>query len=447
MTALARTKAALESAARLNPQLNCFTGVFEESALAEAAAIDARVARGEYAGPLAGVPFAAKNLFDVTGVATLAGSAIRRNAAPASRDAAAVAALRRAGAILIGTLNMDEFAYGFTTENSHYGPTHNPRDLKRVAGGSSGGSAAAVAAGIVPIALGSDTNGSIRVPAAFCGIYGLKPTYGRVSRRGAFLFASSLDHVGPLARTVEDLALAYDAMQGPDPEDPVCAERPADVAAAALRDPIGDIRIATAGGYFREQGEPEAFEAVDRVAQALGASRTVEIPEAARARAAAWVITASEGGQHHLADLRTRAAEYDPNTRSRFVAGALVPAAWVSFAQRFRSWYRERVREVFRNVDVILAPATPCPAIEIGQKTIVLAGREMPARANIGVFTQPISFIGLPVVTVPVHRPGAMPMGVQLIGAPFSEAMLLRVAWHLQQRGFESAPVPAIMAA
>jgi AtzE family amidohydrolase len=445
MTAVKKTQAALDSIERFNPALNCFTAVFAESARAEAAAVDARMARGEDLGPLAGVPFAAKNLFDVAGVTTLAGSAIRRDAPPALQDAAAVAAMRRAGAVLVGTLNMDEFAYGFVTENGHYGPTHNPHDLRRVAGGSSGGSAAAVAAGIVPIALGSDTNGSIRVPAAFCGIYGLKPTYGRVSRRGAFLFASSLDHVGPLARAVEDLTAAYDAMQGPDGLDPVCSPLAAAPAAPGLREPLAGLRIAVAGGHFREQGEPEAFEAVDRVAEALGAARSVEIPEAARARAAAWIITASEGGQHHLADLRVRAAEYDPNTRSRFVAGALAPAAWVSFAQRFRTWYRDRVNEIFRDVDVILAPATPCPAIEIGQKTIVLAGKEMPARANIGVFTQPISFIGLPVVTVPVCTPGKMPMGVQLIGAPFSEAVLLRVAWHLQQRGFESAP--AAMAA
>jgi AtzE family amidohydrolase len=442
LSALETVRDTLDRIQRLNPALNCFTAMFEESALADAAEIDARIARGERMGPLAGVPFAAKNLFDVAGVATLAGSVIRRDAPVASRDAAAVEAMRRAGAVLVGTLNMDEFAYGFTTENSHYGPTHNPHDLKRVAGGSSGGSAAAVAAGIVPISLGSDTNGSIRVPAAFCGIYGLKPTYGRVSRRGAFLFASSLDHVGPLARTVEDLAAAYDAMQGPDARDPVCSERPVELAVPFLSEPIADLRIAVAGGYFREQGEPEAFDAVDRVARSLGVSREVEIPEAARARAAAWVITASEGGNHHLADLRTRSASYDPNTRSRFVAGALVPTAWVSFAQRFRSWYRERVAEVFRDVDVILAPATPCPAIEIGQKTIVLAGKEMPARAHIGVFTQPISFIGLPVVDVPVCLPGQMPMGVQLIGAPFSEAKLLRVAMTLQSLGYVSAPIP-----
>jgi AtzE family amidohydrolase len=442
LSALETVRDTLDRIQRLNPALNCFTAMFEESALADAAEIDARIARGERMGPLAGVPFAAKNLFDVAGVATLAGSVIRRDAPVASRDAAAVAAMRRAGAVLVGTLNMDEFAYGFTTENSHYGPTHNPHDLKRVAGGSSGGSAAAVAAGIVPIALGSDTNGSIRVPAAFCGIYGLKPTYGRVSRRGAFLFASSLDHVGPLARTVEELAAAYDAMQGPDAGDPVCSERPVELASPFLSEPITDLRMGVAGGYFREQGEPVAFDAVDRVARSLGVSREVEIPEAARARAAAWVITASEGGNHHLADLRTRSASYDPNTRSRFVAGALVPAAWVSFAQRFRSWYRERVADVFRDVDLILAPATPCPAIEIGQKTIVLAGKDMPARAHIGVFTQPISFIGLPVVNVPVCLPGQMPMGVQLIGAPFSEAKLLRVAMTLQSLGYVSAPIP-----
>ena len=434
-------QAALDRIRQLDPRLNCFTAVLAERAIADAEELDRKIVRGENPGPLAGVPFAVKNLYDVRGIPTLAGSVIRRTSAPAAHDASIVTALHNSGAVLVGALNMDEFAYGFTGENSHYGPTHNPHDLTRVAGGSSCGSAAAVAAGIVPLALGSDTNGSIRVPASFCGIFGLKPTYGRLSRRGAFLFAGSLDTVGPFARSVEDLALAYDAMQGFDPADPVCPERPVEPSLPRLRDGIGGLRIATAGGYFADPGAAQANEAVSIVAAALHASRTVEIPEAARARAAAYLITASEGGNHHLSDLRTRADEYDPNTRTRLIAGALMPAAFVSFAQRFRAWYRQQLRAIFEDLDIILAPATPCPAIRLGQSTITLNGEEVPARPNLGVFTQPISFVGLPVVTVPVQLPGQLPIGVQLIGPPFSEAMLLRAAHFLESAGIVSAPV------
>ncbi len=437
-------QAALSRVEELNPRLNCFTAVLAEQAIASAEEDDLKIARGEDAGPLAGVPFAVKNLYDIRGLPTLAGSIIRKTAPAATEDAAIVAALRDSGAVLVGALNMDEFAYGFTGENSHYGPTRNPHDLARVAGGSSCGSAAAVAAGIVPLALGTDTNGSIRVPASFCGIFGLKPTYGRLSRRGTFLFAGSLDTVGPFARSVEDLALAYDAMQGFDPADPVCAAREPEHSAPQLHRGIDNLRVAIAGGYFADPGSTQANKAVLTVATALGASRTIEIPEAARARAAAYLITASEGGNHHLADLRSRADEYDPNTRTRLMAGALMPAAWVSYAQRFRSWYRQQLRSIFENVDVILAPATPCAAIRIGQSTITLNGEEVPARANLGVFTQPISFVGLPVVTVPVHLPGCLPIGIQLIGAPYSEAMLLRVAKVLESVGVVAARISGI---
>jgi AtzE family amidohydrolase len=443
ISAVTVTKEALDRVERFNGTLNCFTTVLSERALEEARQVDAAVARGENPGVFAGVPYAVKNLLDVRGLPTIAGSIIRADAPPARDDAASVTALKNAGAVLLGTLNMDEFAYGFTTENSHYGPTRNPHDLQRVAGGSSGGSAAAVAAGMVPLTLGSDTNGSIRVPAAFCGIFGLKPTYGRISRRGAFLFVDSLDHIGPFARTVADLAAAFDILNGPDPLDPVSSRLPKESCASDPDKGIGGLRIGTAGGYFQKQGQPGAFEAVSRVANALGVDRVVELPESARARAAAYVITASEGGNHHLRDLRTQAERFDPLTRSRFLAGTLIPAAWVSFAQRFRSWYREQVRQVFEEVDVILAPATPCPATLIGQDTFVLDGKEMPSRPNIGIFTQPISFIGLPVVSVPVHFAGGMPMGVQLIGAPFQEAKLLRVARELERRGMVSAPVAA----
>jgi AtzE family amidohydrolase len=441
ITAAAVTEAAIARIGKTDNSFNCFTAVLAERALAEAAEVDRKISQGEDPGPLAGVPFAVKNLFDIKGIPTLAGSVIRTGASCPARDAASVVSLNAAGAVLVGALNMDEFAYGFTTENSHYGNTLNPHDPACVAGGSSGGSAAAVAAGMVPLTVGSDTNGSIRVPSSFCGIFGLKPTYGRLSRRGAFLFAGSLDHVGPFARSPEDLAAAYDAMQGPDPEDPVCTQRPIEPCLNELKHGIGGLRIAVAGGHFAVADAVQANQAVAAVARSLGTDRVIELPEAARARAAAYIITASEGGNHHLNDLRIQADKFDPNTRSRFLAGTLVPAAWVNFAQRFRSWYREQMRDVFAQVDVVLAPATPCAAIRVGQGTIRLGGQDVPSRANIGVFTQPISFVGLPVVAVPVHFPGQLPIAVQLIGAPYQEAKLLRVAWELWNAGVVSAPV------
>jgi aspartyl-tRNA(Asn)/glutamyl-tRNA(Gln) amidotransferase subunit A len=435
------TAAALARIAQRDRALNCFTRVRADEALAEAARVDARVAAGDDPGPLAGVPFAVKNLFDVAGVTTLAGSKIFAERPPATRDATAVAALRRAGGVLLGTLNMDEYAFGFTTENAHHGPTRNPHDLSRVPGGSSGGSAAAVAAGLVPITLGSDTNGSIRVPAAFCGIFGLKPTYGRVSRAGAALFAGSFDHVGPFARSVADLAAVYDVIHGPDGADPVCSDAPAVPCAPHVGREIEGLRIAMAGGHFARNAMDEPLAAVARVAKALRVTRSVELPEPHRARAAAMIITACEGANLHLADLKTRAKDFDPLTRDRFLAGALVPASLYAQAQRFRAWYRARVAEIFREVDVILAPTTPWVAPLIGAPRLAtVAGVEVVARAHSGVFTQPLSFIGLPVISVPLTAPGTLPLGVQLVAAPFREAVLFRVAARLEADGIAAAP-------
>ena len=435
------TSAALETIRRRDNSLNCFTMVLEDEAIAQADAIDGRIAAGDDPGPLAGVPFAVKNLFDISGQTTIAGSKIHAEKPAADRDAAVVERLKGAGAVLLGALNMDEYAYGFTTENTHYGPTRNPHDLDRVAGGSSGGAAAAVAAGMVPLTVGSDTNGSIRVPAAFCGVYGLKATYGRISRSGAVLFAESFDHVGPFARSVRDIALAFDILHGPDPRDPVASTRPTEAVSSQLELGTSGLRIAVADGYFSSMGTPEAFEAVLKVARALDVQQTINIPDVEKARAAAYIITACEGGNLHLPDLRTRPRDFDPVVVERFLAGALLPASWYSHAQRFRRVFRDRVRELFREIDVILAPATPCSAIRIGQPTIMLDGKEVPSRPNLGIFTQPISFIGLPVMCVPVHEPGSLPLGVQVIGAPYREASVLRVARQLEQMGVSCAPV------
>jgi AtzE family amidohydrolase len=282
---------------------------------------------------LAGVPFAVKDLFDIAGVSTKAGSKVHAARPPATRDAMAIRRLRAAGAVLVGALNMEEYAYGFYTDNPHHGRTLNPRDLTRTAGGSSGGSAAAVAAGLVPFALGSDTNGSIRVPSSICGIFGLKPTYGRLSRAGSLLFVSSLDHVGPMGRGVGDLAAIYDVMQGPDPEDAVCAQRPPEAVSALLSKACDGLRIAVAGGYFAEMLSPACRAAVDVAAKQLNATDTVEIPGSDAARAAAYVITSVEAARERHAELRDRIDEFDPNTRYRFLAGAFLPADWYVKAQ------------------------------------------------------------------------------------------------------------------
>jgi len=441
ISALAVTEAALVRIAKHNPVLNAFTDVTADRARAKARAVDAAVAAGKNAGPLAGVPFAVKNLFDVQGLSTRAGSKINRDLEPAKRDATLIERMEAAGAVLVGALNMGEYAYDFTGENVHDGPSRNPYDVTRMTGGSSGGSGGAVGGGLVPLALGSDTNGSIRVPSSFCGIFGLKPTYGRLSRARSFPFVFSLDHLGPFARNVGDLALVYDAMQGPDPDDAACTTRPAEPVSALLAQDVGALRVAVAGGYFQNNVFPEASEAVARVAKALGATRTIEVPEAGRARAAAYVITTTEGASLHLDRLRKRPNDFDPAVRDRLLAGAMIPAPLVDRAQKFRRWYRARMLEIFASVDVIIAPATPCVAPKIGQATFVLDGVELPVRANIGIHSQPISFIGLPVVAVPVPLE-PMPIGVQIIAAPWREDIALRVAFALERAGVVSAPSP-----
>jgi 1-carboxybiuret hydrolase len=442
VTALAVTEDALTRINARDPVLNSFTDVTAARALERARAVDAARDAGKPLGPLAGVPFAVKNLFDVTGLPTRAGSKINRELASSERDSPLIERLEAVGAVLVGALNMGEYAYDFTGENVHDGAARNPHDMTRMTGGSSSGSGGAVAGGLVPLALGSDTNGSIRVPSSFCGIFGLKPTYGRLSRARTFPFVGAFDHLGPFARTVRDLALAYDVMQGPDPDDPVCTERPIEPVTEVLARGTQGLRVAVAGGYFRQGASPEALLAVEQVAAALGAKKMVELPEAQRARAAAYVITTTEAANLHLQRLRTRPQDFDPAVRDRLISGAMVPAPLVQQAQRFRRWYREQVLKLFEGLDAIIAPSTPCTAPAIGQQTFVLDGQEVPLRPNIGIYTQPISFIGLPVAAVPVPLQ-PLPIGVQIIAAPWREDIALRIAYALEQAGVVAAPRPA----
>lgn len=443
VSARAVTEAALARINDVDPLLNAFTDVTAMRALAEADALDAVRAAGAILGPLAGVPFAVKNLFDLEGLPTRAGSKINRERPPAPRDATLVERLSAAGAVCFGGLNMGEYAYDFTGENAHDGNSRNPHDLGHMSGGSSGGSGSAVGGKLVPLSLGSDTNGSIRVPSSFCGIFGLKPTYGRLSRARSFPFVASFDHLGPFARHVGDLAACYDALLGPDTDDPSLADRPFAPTLPGLDAP-GGLKVAVLGGWFAKAGTPQAYAAVARAAKALGATATVELPEVERARAAAFVISMAEGAALHAGRLRARPADFDPAVRERLLAGSVLPGTWIAKAQIFRRWFHERALALFADWDVLIAPATPVPAPRSGQATFVLDGREMLVRPNIGIYTQPISFIGLPVVAAPIPTGERLPIAVQLIAAPWREDVALRAARVLEKAGIAVAPEPAV---
>lgn len=432
----------LEAIARVNPQINAWTAVTEARMLAEAANIDTLRREKRPLPPLAGVPYAVKNLFDVAGHTTLAGAELFSQRPAAATDSFAVRQLRSAGGLLTGMVNMDAYAYGFTTENSHYGATRNPHDTTRIAGGSSGGSAAAVAAGLVTFSLGSDTNGSIRVPASLCGIFGLKPTFGRLSRSGSQPFVASLDHLGPFARRVRDLATVYDVMQGTDIEDRFQADKPVTQTESLLPRGQQGLRCAVLGGYFQQWCNDDAKTAVRQAAQALEAVAEVEFPQAELARSAAFIISAAEGGNQYLPLLRSQPNRFEPLSRERLLAGAMLPSAWYVQAQRFRTHFQQQVLPLFERWDILIAPATPCSATPIGQETMQINGTDLPIRASMGMLTQPVSFLGLPVVTVPLKTDSGLPIGLQLIAPPWREDLALRAAYALEQRGVARCVLP-----
>lgn len=402
--------------------LQAMTRLLEDRARAEAARVDAMVAQGQDPGPLAGVPYGVKDLFDVAGLPTTAGSALYADAPPAARNAEAIVRLRDAGAVLVATLNMDEFAYGFATINATYGTTRNPHDPSRLSGGSSGGSAAIVAAGLLAFSLGSDTNGSVRVPASLTGIYGLKPTHADLPLDGVFPFAESFDDIGPFTRSVADMRLVWEVLGG-EP--------------AASR---GDgLRVARLGGRFRENADPDQLAVIDAIAPD---APLIELPEIARARSAAFLITACEGGALHREALARQAMAFDPATRDRLIAGALLPRELYEEAQAFRTGYRARIEALVADFEVLLAPATPCTAPLVDDPRILIDGKLVPARADLGIHTQPISFTGLPSLAVPLYRPGQLPIGLQLVGRAYGEAELFRFATELEERGIIGSTPP-----
>lgn len=399
------------------------TRVLAERARDEAGQVDAAIAAGRDPGPLAGVPYGVKDLFDVAGLPTTAGSSLYADAPPATCDAEVITRLRLAGAVLVATLNMDEFAYGFATINARYGTTRNPHDVTRLAGGSSGGSAGVVAAEIVPFSLGSDTNGSIRVPASLTGIYGLKVTHGALPMQGVFPFAESFDDVGPFTTSVADMRCLWEVLTG-SPADQESTQGP---------------RVARLGGRFRENVDPDQLAAIDAVAPG---APLIALPDIARARSAAFVITAFEGGALHAPALGHAAMQFDPATRDRLIAGALLPRALYAEAQAFRAAFKQQIATLIADYDVLLAPATPCVAPLIADPRIMIDGALVPARSDLGIHTQPISFLGLPSLSVPLRRPGRLPLGLQLIGKPGTESVLLRFAEMLENMGWTGITSP-----
>ncbi len=408
-----RCLANLESEDR---RLGAVTRVLHDRARHEARQIDDVVAAGRDPGPLAGVPYGVKDLFDIAGLPTTAGSTIYADAEPARADAEAIRRLREAGAVLVATLNMDEFAYGFATINARHGTTRNPHDLDRLAGGSSGGSAAVVAAGLLPFALGSDTNGSIRVPASLTGVYGLKPTHDDLPMRGVFPFAESFDDIGPFTTSVADLCRVWEVLRGSAPAD----------------DPDQEFRVAQLSGRFLQNADPDQLAAIAAIAPD---ARVLDLPDIARARSAAFLITAYEGGTLHRAALAKDAMAFDPATRDRLLAGALIPRALYDAARDFRRSFKPMIVDLVSEYDVLLAPAAPCMAPLVSDPRITIDGMLKPARSDLGIHTQPISFTGLPSLSVPLRRPGRLPLGLQLIGRPNGESTLFRFAAMLEDRG------------
>jgi aspartyl-tRNA(Asn)/glutamyl-tRNA(Gln) amidotransferase subunit A len=426
LSAVATVDAAVASLTTSGTHLTAVSRVLAERAQQQALSVDDAVAHGRDPGPLAGVPYGVKDLFDVAGLPTTAGSALYADAPPALADATAIQRLTDAGAILLATLNMDEFAYGFATINATYGTTRNPHDLDRLAGGSSGGSAAVVSAGLLPFSLGSDTNGSIRVPASLTGIFGLKPTHGTLPMDGVFPFAKSFDDAGPFASSVADLACVWAVLRG-----------------IKLGDECGSaFRVARLGGRFDQNIDAELRDAMAKFAPD---SETIDLPDIAKARSAAFLITAYEGGRLHREALARDAMTFDPATRDRLIAGALLPHALYEEAQSFCARYCARINDIIADYDVLLAPATPCVAPLIGDPRILIDGMLKPARAELGIHTQPISFMGLPALSVPLLRPGKLPLGLQLIGKAGDEQTLFRYAATLEKQGLVGVSPPLII--
>ena len=422
------TSACLARIDELNPTLNAFITVTHESALAEARAAEAEIHKGNWRGPLHGIPIGLKDLIDTAGIKTTCGSALFADRIP-TEDADVVQRLKQAGAVLIGKQNMQEFAYGGTSASSHYGPVCNPWDTKRIPGGSSGGSAAAVAAGMCFGAIGSDTGGSIREPAAFCGIVGLKPTYGRVSTRGVFPLSWSLDHIGPLCRNVMDTAILLEAIAGYDEFDATSVDWPTDNYTAALgtkeRPRIGVVREP-----FFEALDSEIEDATNRALKVIG-DMSMEILEV-KLPATPAAVQAPEVYAVHAKYFASTPKLYRPWMRERLAQAAAVDALSYVISRRELDQVRSTINAVFSTVDLLVTPTTPVPPITI-EEALNMTTPPLPGELWLRN-TRPFNAYGLPTISIPCgFTQAGLPIGLQIAGPRFAEGRVLAFAHTLEQ--------------
>jgi aspartyl-tRNA(Asn)/glutamyl-tRNA(Gln) amidotransferase subunit A len=435
----------LERIDETDSDLNSFITLLAEEAVAAAAAAEAEIQNGNYRGPLHGIPIGLKDLYYTRGVRTTVGSKIMGDFVP-DYDAAVVERFAEAGAVLMGKLQMHEFALGATSENPHYGPARNPRDTERVTGGSSGGSGSAVASGQCMGALGSDTGGSVRIPASLCGIVGLKPTFGLVSRYGVFPLSWSLDTVGPMTRTVEDTALIMNVIAGPDLRDPSSSGRDAEDYTAELGEGVDGTRIGIPREHFFDVLDDEVSEAVMRAAgvmEGLGASvEEVSVPMLDHVSAISGAILITEAAEVHLDNLRERADLFDPEVRARLELGALSPAVQYIKAQRARSAFSRQMLRTMARVDILLTPTCPIVAPRIGEQMVAVGDRIDSRNAVLSRLTRPFNLSGNPTVSLPCGSDSrGMPIGLQLTGRLFDETGLLRVANAYEGAGMKRAAI------
>jgi aspartyl-tRNA(Asn)/glutamyl-tRNA(Gln) amidotransferase subunit A len=413
---------------------NCLITLSEEQAIADARELDRELSEGRERGPLHGVPIAHKDLFYTRGIRTTGGSLIYKDFIP-DHDATVVERLRGAGAISIGKANLHEIAYGITSKNPHFGFVLNPRDPKRIPGGSSGGSAALVAAGFVPMALGSDTGGSIRIPASYCGITGLKPTYGRVSRYGVLPLAFSLDHVGPLGSCVEDCALTMNAIAGPDPRDASCVPFPTPEFNLPAPVDLKGVRVGIPENFFFDSLRDEVGTAVRNAILALerlGASLVeTPIPDLAKANIAARVIQLAETAAIY-ARQRDRAM-FGDDVWTLIEQGRMIAAEEYINAQRFRTLLRREFDGLWQKIDILAAPSTPVTAPLLEETEVQIGAKKEDARLASTRLTRPINLAGEPALSMPCGKDSdGLPIGMQLIGPPFGEPKLLQIAKMLE---------------
>ncbi|MFH1933433.1 MAG: amidase [Pseudomonadota bacterium] len=441
--------ACLERIDSFDKRINAFIRVFNEAAISDAKKAQDEIMAGHWRGPLHGVPFAVKDLFDTAGAPATAGSKIWKDYVPVA-DAHVVKKLREAGAILIGKLNMHEFAFGITSRNPHYGDTLNPWDLTRMCGGSSSGSAAALAAGFVPLALGTDTGGSIRIPSSLCGTVGLKPTYGLVSRRGVLPLSWSLDHVGPMARHVEDIALSLQIIAGHDPNDFTSANRKAQDYTTQLEGDISGLVIGLPTTFFYENLRKDVKEAVLKAVkglETLGTSvREIDIPGIIEDDIAAFTVLFSEASTCLETYARNRPQDVGDEVMSGIRIGMTIPATRYIHALRIRTKLIDVLADVFSQVDLLVVPGTTVDAPPIESKEVSIGpDRMINVRSALTRFTRYFNLAGNPVLCVPCGFSNQqLPVGMQVIGRPFDEATLLK-AGHLFQKAFPlDPPMPPI---